>query len=955
MQKDFIEIRGARENNLKNVSLKIPKRKITIFTGVSGSGKSSIVFDTISTEAQRQLNETFSAFVRSRLPKYAQPDADAIENLSTPIIVDQKRLGGNSRSTMGTITDIYTLLRLLFSRVGQPFVGYSYVFSFNDPAGMCPGCDGIGSKVEIDINKFIDRSKSLNEGAILHPSFSVGTWYWNMYANSGIFDVDKKLSEYTEEEMQELLYGKDKKFAYKTQGGDIQASYEGIIEKFTRLYIKRDTSELSESTRANIQNYMTLVTCPVCHGARLNETILSCKINELNIAEMAAMEVTDLSDELDAIQDPIAEPIIEALQIRLQHLIAIGLGYLSLDRETSTLSGGESQRIKMVRHLSSNLTDMIYIFDEPSIGLHPRDVHRLNDLLQKLRDKGNTVLVVEHDRDVIKIADYIVDVGPKAGAHGGEIVYQGDVATLHGAPTLTGQYIDRVASLKPSFRQPTGQMKIANATLHNLKNVTVEIPVGVLTVVTGVAGSGKSTLINELFAESHPEAIVVDQSAVSTSIRSTPATYTGIMDDIRQLFAKANHVNASLFSFNSEGACPNCQGLGFLFTDLAFLEPIKTPCEICNGQRFKDEVLAYKLNDKSITDVLAMTTVEAVEFFDKKKLRQRLQALVDVGLDYLTLGQPLSTLSGGECQRLKLAGELHKNGSIYIMDEPTTGLHMSDVGNLLNVINRIVDGGNSVIVIEHNLDVIKNADWIIDLGPEAGHQGGEVIFTGTPQQLLLSEQSLTAEFLRRDLSTLPEYHFLESLNLPKGIAARDRLSIEGSSNVDIFALAAEFEATINGSWEEVLEKNEAKLIDAYARAGDMAYGTYLDALFRPIHRRLRELDLKIKPRLPGDFNSSREWGIPDESDQQRWMWSVVRGADGHPIGSLVSITYHDHTRFHLPRPPRLFALAETEKEEVVKALSQRSDDFKNALEFPEEYALYLKMLEEEEAVTSTEG
>lgn len=647
MQQDYIEIRGARENNLKDVSLRIPKREITIFTGVSGSGKSSIVFDTISTEAQRQLNETFSAFVRSRLPKYSQPDADAIENLSTPIIVDQKRLGGNSRSTMGTITDIYTLLRLLFSRVGQPFVGYAYAFSFNDPAGMCPACEGIGRTVDINMDKFIDRSKSLNEGALLFPSFAVGTWYWNTYAHSGFFDNDKKLADYSEKELELLLYGKDLKVAYQTQGGEIKSSYEGVIEKFTRLYIKRDTSELAESTRNNIAEYMGLNTCHLCHGARLNQTILSCQINGYNIADMAAMEVRDLALVLEEIEDPLGETVVEALQVRLEHLISIGLGYLSLDRETSTLSGGESQRIKMVRHLSSNLTDMIYIFDEPSIGLHPRDVHRLNSLLQKLRDKGNTVLVVEHDRDVIKIADYIVDVGPKAGAHGGRIVYEGSVEGLHKADTLTGQFMDRVMPLKTDPRKATGQMRIANATLHNLKNVTVDVPVGVLTVVTGVAGSGKSTLINELFLEKYPEAIVVDQSSVSTSIRSNPATYTGIMDDIRKLFAKTNKVAPGLFSFNSQGACPNCQGLGFLFTDMAFLEPIKMPCEICNGKRFKDEVLQYTVKGKTITDVLAMTASEALEFFDKKELRKRLQAINDVGLNYLTLGQPLSTLSGG--------------------------------------------------------------------------------------------------------------------------------------------------------------------------------------------------------------------------------------------------------------------------------------------------------------------
>lgn len=747
MQQEYIEIWGARENNLKNISLRIPKRKITIFTGVSGSGKSSIVFDTISAEAQRQLNSTFTAFIRNFLPHYSQPEADRIENLSTAIVVDQKRLGGNSRSTMGTITDINPILRVLFSRVGQPYVGHSYAFSFNEPPGMCPECDGIGKKIQLDMDKFLDTSKSLNDGAILFPVFAFGTWYWKSYTMSGLFDNDKKLADYTPDEWEMLLYGKGVKIDY----GVIQGNYEGLVDRFTRMYIKKDTSEMADSTRATIERFLTTGICPLCNGARLNQAALSCKINGYNIADFTAMEVRDLIPALNEIDDPIAAPIVASAVARLQDLVDIGLGYLTLDRETSTLSGGESQRIKMVRHLSSSLTDLMYIFDEPSIGLHPRDVHRLNDLLRKLRDKGNTVLVVEHDRDVIQIADYIVDVGPKAGTQGGEIVYEGSVQGLRSAATLTGKFIERVLPLKTTHRQPTGQMTISDATLHNLKHVNVNILVGVLTVVTGVAGSGKSTLINKVFLSQHPEAVVVDQSALSANIRSNPATYTGIMDDIRQLFAKANHVSPSLFSFNSKGACPNCQGLGFIYTDLAFLESIKTPCEICEGRRFKDEVLAYTLKGKSIKEVLDMTMLQALNFFEKKDLRHKLQALNDVGLGYLTLGQPLSTLSGGECQRVKLASELHKAGSIYVMDEPTTGLHMSDVGLLLDIMNRLVDGGNSVIVIEHNLDVIKNADWIIDMGPEGGHDGGQVIFKGTPAQLLSTSQSLTGEFLRRDL------------------------------------------------------------------------------------------------------------------------------------------------------------------------------------------------------------
>lgn len=745
---EYIVIQGARENNLKNISLKIPKRKITIFTGVSGSGKSSIVFDTISTEAQRQLNETFTFFVRNLLPKYSQPDADVIENLSTTIVIDQKRLGGNSRSTVGTITDIYSLLRLLFSRLGHPHHGYAYAFSFNDPGGMCPECSGIGKKVGLDLEKFLDTSKSLNEGAILFPVFAVGTWYWNSYAYSGLFDTDKKLKDYSAEEWEMFLYGKDKKFDLKTEAGAFKITYEGVVEKFNRLYIKRDISALAESTRKKLEPFMSSMPCTACKGTRLNQSVLASRINGYNIADYTAMEVRELINVVNAIDHPATATVVNGIVTRLQHLVSIGLGYLSLDRETTTLSGGESQRIKMVKHLTSNLTDMIYVFDEPSIGLHPRDVHRLNELLRKLRDKGNTVLVVEHDPDVIAIADHIVDVGPHAGTRGGQIVFEGSFEKLLSAPTLTGKYLKHVTPLKGRYRISDGHMEIKNASLHNLRNVTVNIPKGVLTVVTGVAGSGKSSLINHVFLKKHPDAIVIDQSAVSSSIRSNPATYTGVMDDIRQLFAQANKVSASLFSFNSKGACDNCQGIGFIYTDLAFLEPIKTPCEICHGKRFKEEVLRYTFKDRSIAEVLAMTIGEALQFFDKKELKHKLQAIHDVGLYYLTLGQPLSTLSGGECQRIKIATELHKQGGIYVMDEPTTGLHMSDIGLLMSIINRIADQQNSVIVIEHNLEVIKQADWIIDMGPDGGNNGGQVVFEGTPAQLIEADHSITGTFLR---------------------------------------------------------------------------------------------------------------------------------------------------------------------------------------------------------------
>ncbi|GLI04592.1 excinuclease ABC subunit A [Paenibacillus tyrfis] len=749
---EYIVIKGARENNLKNVSLRIPKRKITIFTGVSGSGKSSIVFDTVSAEAQRQLSETFTAFIRNRLPRYGQPDADAIENLSTAIVIDQRRLGANSRSTVGTITDIYSLLRLLFSRIGKPYIGYSHAFSFNDPAGMCPECDGMGRSVSLDVHRLFDKSRSLNEGAILFPVFAVGTWYWKTYTLSGLFDNDKKLEAYTEEEWHTLLYGKGTKIALPSKGGPVHSDFEGVVDKFTRLFIKRDSSELSEKTQSQVQRFIRLSTCPRCDGTRLSQAALSCRINGLNIAQHAAMEIGELIPVLREIRDPVAAPIVTSLTERLQHMVDMGLDYLSLNRETATLSGGESQRIKMVRHLSSSLIDMMYIFDEPSIGLHPRDVHRLNGLLRKLRDKGNTVLVVEHDRDVIHIADHIVDVGPRAGAEGGEIMYEGGLQGLLQSDTLTGQAMRQGVPMKADYRKPAGYMRIADAALHNLKNVTVDIPVGVLTVVTGVAGSGKSTLINGVFLPTHPDAVVIDQSSVNTSIRSNPATYTGLMDEIRKCFARSNKVNASLFSFNSKGACPECQGLGVIYTDLAFMEGVVTVCEICEGKRFKDEVLQYAFKGKSISDVLAMSVRQALQFFqDHATIRPTLQALYDVGLDYLTLGQPLSTLSGGECQRLKLACELHKKGRIYVMDEPTTGLHMSDIGHLLAILERLVEGGSTVIVIEHNPDMIKQADWIIDMGPEGGHKGGEVVFAGTPRQILDASHSVTGSYLRESL------------------------------------------------------------------------------------------------------------------------------------------------------------------------------------------------------------
>lgn len=747
MNQEYIEIRGARENNLKNVSLRIPKRKITIFTGVSGSGKSSIVFDTIAAESQRLLNENFSMFVRNFLPRIPQPEADAIENLSMAVIVDQKRLGGGAHSTLGTITDISPILRLLFSRIGQPYVGEGHMFSFNDPQGMCPECNGTGRSRRIDMSKALDMSLSLNEGAILLPDSTVGGFDWTMIAQSGSYDLDKKLRDFSDEELDELLYGKAKKVATQFGGKTVNITVEGFIEKFTSKYIKRDIKAMSERTQKKVEPYITDGSCQLCHGTRLSQAALSCKINGSNIAELSSMEASQLIKVIREIKEPVAAPMVKALTERLQHLVDIGLEYLSLDRETDTLSGGESQRVKMVKHLSGSFVDVVYIFDEPSVGLHPRDVHRLNELLQKLRDKGNTVIVVEHDPDVIQVADHIVDVGPFAGSRGGTIVYEGSYSGLLEADTLTGKHLKHSMPIKDHFRTATGQLSVVDANLHNLNHVNVDIPAGVLTVVTGVAGSGKSTLINEVFLQQHSDAIVIDQAAVGTSTRSNPATYTGIMDDVRKAFASANKVSAGLFSFNSKGACENCQGLGVVYTELAFMETVKTPCEVCGGKRFKEEVLTYKLNGKSIADVLAMTVQDALDFFEIKEVVRKLQALSDVGLDYLTLGQPLSSLSGGECQRIKLASELHKKGSIYVMDEPTTGLHMSDITHLLAIMNRLVDTGNTVIVIEHNLDIIRNADWIIDMGPEGGSNGGRVVYEGTPKQLLNAKDSLTSKYL----------------------------------------------------------------------------------------------------------------------------------------------------------------------------------------------------------------
>jgi excinuclease UvrABC ATPase subunit len=746
MAQEYIEIRGARENNLKDVSIKIPKRHITIFTGVSGSGKSSLVFDTIGAEAQRLLNENFSMFVRNFLPRISQPEADEIKNLSMAVTVDQKPLGGGSHSTVGTVTDIATALRLMFSRFGQPHVGNANLFSFNDPAGMCPGCNGQGQKMGLDMDLAFDMTKSINDGALRLPEYTgKNSWGLEIVKHSKLFDNDKPLKDFSEKELGDLYHSKP--IPTDTMQG-VKLKFEGVVDKFERKYlIEFDYRTMSERTQKTIGPFVAMGPCNLCHGARINPRALASKINGYNIADFQAMQVDKLLEVVKKLDTHENHALVKTVLERLTNLVDIGLGYLTLDRPTDTLSGGESQRVKVVKHLNGALVDVMYIFDEPSVGLHPRDVHRLNELLRKLRDQGNTVLVVEHDPDVIKAADHIVDMGPKAGTQGGRVVYEGTYAGLLKSDTLTGRHLKDQLPIKQTFRQPTGQLTIKDAHANNLQNVTVDIPTGVFTVITGVAGSGKSSLIHQVFLKQHPDAIVVDQSAVSANSRSNPATYIGIMDAIRKAFAKANNVDAGLFSFNSKGACDNCKGAGFLTQNLGFLDDAKTPCDVCGGKRFKDEVLEYKYHGKSITDVLDLTMAEAHDFFDLPEIAPTLQALNEVGLDYLTLGQPLSTLSGGECQRIKLAGELHKQGSVYVLDEPTTGLHMSDITRLHDLINRLVDAGNTVITIEHNLDVIRQADWIIDLGPDGGDRGGHIMFEGTPTDLKKTKTARIAEYL----------------------------------------------------------------------------------------------------------------------------------------------------------------------------------------------------------------
>ncbi|GLC88561.1 excinuclease ABC subunit UvrA [Lysinibacillus piscis] len=750
MQQTYIEIVNARENNLKNVSLQIPKNKITVFTGVSGSGKSSIVFDTIAQEAGRQLNETYSSFVRTFLPRYRRPEADAIHNLSTAIVVDQKRFGGNARSTLGTATDINSLLRLLFSRFATPSIGYGNAYSFNDPSGMCPQCEGIGRTITLNIATTLDMEKSLNEGAILLPGFGPGTWQWKAYAESGFFDNDKKLKDYTKEELHQLMYADSQKVMVSYQNTEINATYEGIAVKFMRQNVKTE-KDTTKAAASKLEQFTTTCTCPTCDGTRYNPTVLSSKLLGYSIYDMTAMQLDDLIATLKKLEEPMAQQLIEGIIERLQSLCDIGLGYMTLTRETPTLSGGESQRVKMVKYLSSNLTGLLYIFDEPSTGLHPHDVYRLNDLLVKLRDKGNTVLVVEHDSDVIRIADHVIDVGPAAGAGGGQIMFSGSYEELLTSDTLTAKYLKNQATIKVNPRPATTFLESEKSTLHNLKNVSLRVPLGILTAVTGVAGSGKSTLVNEVFAKQFPDAIRIDQSAVQANSRSNPSTYTGIMNAIRKVFSDVNGVEAGLFSYNSTGGCETCGGTGTIELNLSFMDKAEVVCATCQGNRYKQEVLQYTYKEKNIVDVMEMTIAEAVTFFEAKDIQRKLTTLNTVGLSYLTLGQPLNTLSGGECQRLKLAKEMTTKGNIYILDEPTTGLHMSDVATILQMLNKLVEKGNTVLVIEHNLDVIRHSDWLIDIGPTGGIGGGEILYEGPPTGIASCERSITAQYLQSDI------------------------------------------------------------------------------------------------------------------------------------------------------------------------------------------------------------
>ena len=743
-----IFVQGLTQNNLKHVTFTVPKEKITVFTGVSGSGKSSIVFDTLAAEAQRQMNATYPAFVRSRLPKYPKPAVERIDHLTASVVVDQSPLGGNARSTVGTISGLYSSLRLLFARIGRPHVGTASYFSFNDPNGMCKACSGLGKITRVDVEAILDLDKSWNEGCVKDSLYRPGSWYWKQYVQSGLFDLDKPIRAYSAEEYNLLLYG-----SRDGKSEPENPKVTGLYHKYTKTLLNRDISNKSRHTQEKSQSLVAEMQCTDCHGQRLNQAVLNCKINGHSIADMCAMELTGLREVLSQITDPTVGVLVQTIIEGLNRMIEIGLPYLHLNRDTPSLSGGEAQRLKLVRYMGSSLTGLTYIFDEPSAGMHPRDVYRMNNLLKQLRDKGNTVLVVEHDKDVISIADHVIDVGPGAGQNGGEIVFAGSYPELLRAGTLTGRAMRQVLPIKETPRQPAGSLPVRGACLHNLKHVNVDIPLGVMTVVTGVAGSGKSTLISRVFARQYEQDVVmIDQGPITATNRSTPASYLGFFDEIRKLLSLESGKPDSLFSFNSAGACPVCGGKGVIVTELAFMDPIVTECEACGGVRYNEEALACTYKGKNIVELLGLTASQALEVFEDAKIRKYLNVMEQVGLSYLTLGQPLSTLSGGERQRLKLAKHLKKKGRIVIMDEPTTGLHPSDIQNLLKLFDRIVARGNTLVVIEHNLDVIKQADWIIDIGPDGGKNGGEVVFTGTPAEMARSANTLTAASLRASCS-----------------------------------------------------------------------------------------------------------------------------------------------------------------------------------------------------------
>ncbi|UGT61091.1 ATP-binding cassette domain-containing protein [Nocardia asteroides] len=771
---DLIRVRGARVNNLKDVSVEIPKRRLTVFTGVSGSGKSSLVFGTIAAESQRMINETYSAFVQGFMPNLARPDVDVLEGLTTAIIVDQERMGANARSTVGTATDANAMLRILFSRLGQPHIGSSQAFSFNVASisgagavtvtkaggqevrerrefsvtgGMCPRCEGMGNVSDFDLTQLYDDSKSLAEGALTIPGYSMDGWYGRIFMGSGFLDADKPIRKYTKRELNDLLYREPVRI--KVDG--INVTYEGLIPKIQKSFLAKDREAMQPHIRAFVDRAITFSACPDCGGTRLSEAARSSKIGGVSIADACAMQISDLAAWVAGLDDRSVAPLLETLRQTLDGFVEIGLGYLSLDRSSGTLSGGEAQRTKMIRHLGSALTDVTYVFDEPTIGLHPHDIQRMNELLLRLRDKGNTVLVVEHKPETIVIADHVVDLGPGAGTEGGTVCFEGDIAGLRGSDTRTGKHLGYKAELKDSVRRSTGALEIRGAKQNNLRGVDVDVPTGVLTVVTGVAGSGKSSLIHGNLAR-RDGVVVVDQTAIKGSRRSNPATYTGLLDPIRKAFSKANGVKPALFSANSEGACPTCNGAGVIYTDLAMMAGVATTCETCEGKRFMAEVLEYKLGGRDISEVLGMSVAEAERFFADGDARtpaahKILDRLADVGLGYLKLGQPLTTLSGGERQRLKLATHMSEKGGVYVLDEPTTGLHLADVDQLLGLLDRLVDAGKTVIVIEHHQAVMAHADWIIDLGPGAGHDGGLVVFEGTPAELVADRKTLTGTHL----------------------------------------------------------------------------------------------------------------------------------------------------------------------------------------------------------------